>query len=135
MMGVLFVIGWPLAKMLDCLLGHESGAYFRRTELSELVQFHMDATGENEDPLNEDEARFLQGTTIRYLFLLTCAIMMTHNDEGGTYMHDPLSQSETSLFSRSLALSFSPDVMCMCMHIPPEVQCLSRRRYFNIVLN
>eukprot|EP00729_Bicosta_minor_P005262 gene5262-17583_t len=61
MMGVLFVIGWPLAKMLDCLLGHESGAYFRRTELSELVQFHMDATGENEDPLNEDEARFLQG--------------------------------------------------------------------------
>ena len=61
MMMVLLVVGWPLSKMLDCLLGHESGAYFRRTELSELVQFHMDTHCENEDPLNQDEARFLQG--------------------------------------------------------------------------
>lgn len=42
MMGVLFVVGYPLAKMLDCLLGHQAGAYFRRTELSELVKFHME---------------------------------------------------------------------------------------------
>ena len=29
-MGILFIIAWPIAKVLDCLLGDETGTFFRR---------------------------------------------------------------------------------------------------------
>ena len=52
---ILFPISWPLSKLLDCLLGSECGTFFRRAELSSLVDFHKCKDSENEDPLTEDE--------------------------------------------------------------------------------
>jgi hypothetical protein len=43
------------------VLGHDAGAYYRRNELAQLVEIHKSHAGENEDPLSETEARFLQG--------------------------------------------------------------------------
>jgi len=37
---IFFPIGYPLGKLLDCLLGHESGTFYRRAELKELVGIH-----------------------------------------------------------------------------------------------
>lgn len=43
---VMLPVAYPIAKLLDFFLGHESGAYFRRNELSALVGFHKEeATG------------------------------------------------------------------------------------------
>lgn len=62
MMLLLFVVAWPLAKLLDCLLGHDNGAYFRRAELAELVRFHFeDNVTENEEKLEADQATIIRG--------------------------------------------------------------------------
>ena len=29
-MVILFVVAWPISKLLDCLLGHEHSTFFRR---------------------------------------------------------------------------------------------------------
>ncbi|KAL6066396.1 CNNM transmembrane domain-containing protein [Balamuthia mandrillaris] len=52
----LFVIAWPLSKLLDLILGHEHLTYFRRAELRELVKQH-EAAG----PLMNDEVTIILG--------------------------------------------------------------------------
>ncbi|CAK8697560.1 unnamed protein product [Clavelina lepadiformis] len=54
-------ISWPLSKLLDCILGTEHGTFFRRAELSVLVDLHKEADEENEDPLTADEAMIIKG--------------------------------------------------------------------------
>ncbi|XP_078375515.1 uncharacterized protein LOC144658892 isoform X2 [Oculina patagonica] len=61
LMVLLFVIAWPISKLLDCLLGHEHSTFFRRAELQELVDLHRETTDANEDPLREDEVMIIQG--------------------------------------------------------------------------
>ena len=34
-MVLLFVVAWPLSKLLDCLLGHEHSTFFRRAGKSQ----------------------------------------------------------------------------------------------------
>lgn len=53
---VFFPIGYPLGKLLDCLLGHESGTFYRRAELKELVGIH-----EFSPDAEEGEERLTQG--------------------------------------------------------------------------
>eukprot|EP01128_Nolandella_sp_AFSM9_P012489 TRINITY_DN9330_c0_g1_i2.p1 TRINITY_DN9330_c0_g1~~TRINITY_DN9330_c0_g1_i2.p1 ORF type:complete len:527 (-),score=95.35 TRINITY_DN9330_c0_g1_i2:134-1549(-) len=43
---VVFVIAYPIAKLLDCLLGSDHGTFYRRAELKELIQQHKN-TGIN----------------------------------------------------------------------------------------
>lgn len=40
LMIIFFPIAYPLGKVLDCLLGHEAGTFYRRAELKELVGIH-----------------------------------------------------------------------------------------------
>lgn len=54
-------ISWPLSKLLDCILGTEHGTFFRRAELSALVDFHQQNDYENEEPLSKDEAMIIKG--------------------------------------------------------------------------
>ncbi|KAJ7394294.1 hypothetical protein OS493_000096 [Desmophyllum pertusum] len=61
LMVLLFVIAWPISKLLDCLLGHEHSTFFRRAELKELVKLHTESTDANEDPLRDDEVMIIQG--------------------------------------------------------------------------
>ncbi len=52
LMGLLFIVAFPIAKLLDCLLGDEHTTFFRRAELKVLVDMH----GPNPDlEENEDE--------------------------------------------------------------------------------
>ena len=61
LMLITFPISWPLSKLLDCLLGTEHGTFFRRAELSVLVDLHKTNDAENEDPLTADEALIIKG--------------------------------------------------------------------------
>lgn len=54
-------ISWPLSKLLDCVLGTEHGTFFRRAELSALVDLHQQNDHENEEPLSKDEAMIIKG--------------------------------------------------------------------------
>ncbi|XP_015752012.1 PREDICTED: DUF21 domain-containing protein At5g52790-like [Acropora digitifera] len=60
LMLLLFVVAWPISKLLDCLLGHEHSTFFRRAELKELVVLHQETTDANEDPLRDDEVLIIQ---------------------------------------------------------------------------
>lgn len=61
LMVLLFIIAWPVSKLLDCLLGHEHATFFRRAELKELVDLHREAADGNEEPLREDEVLIIKG--------------------------------------------------------------------------
>ena len=39
-MGILFIIAWPLSKILDCLLGKDHSTFYRRAQLKVLVDLH-----------------------------------------------------------------------------------------------
>jgi metal transporter CNNM len=57
LMFILFPISYPIAKLLDWLIGHDSGTFFRRSELKELVQIHA----EGEGPLGLREVKMMRG--------------------------------------------------------------------------
>jgi len=42
--GLLFVVAWPISKLLDFVLGHSKATYYRRSQLTELVNLHGTAT-------------------------------------------------------------------------------------------
>jgi len=44
-------IAWPVAKLLDYVLGSESGNTYKKAELKSFLQFHR----EGEEPLRDDE--------------------------------------------------------------------------------
>ncbi|XP_046848742.1 DUF21 domain-containing protein At4g33700-like [Xenia sp. Carnegie-2017] len=62
LMLLMFIIAWPISKLLDCLLGVENATFFRRAELKELVSMHLEQTLDNEEPLTGDEVLIIKGT-------------------------------------------------------------------------
>jgi len=58
---VTFPVSWPLAKILDCVLGKDHATFFRRAELKALVAIHKEEDRENEEPLTNDEVMVIQG--------------------------------------------------------------------------
>eukprot|EP01111_Echinosteliopsis_oligospora_P001358 TRINITY_DN1206_c0_g2_i1.p1 TRINITY_DN1206_c0_g2~~TRINITY_DN1206_c0_g2_i1.p1 ORF type:complete len:486 (-),score=166.93 TRINITY_DN1206_c0_g2_i1:282-1739(-) len=62
MIGCLFVIAYPISLLLDALLGHDSGTFFRRAELKELVHIHgVDEHVPMGENLTTDEVRIIKG--------------------------------------------------------------------------
>ena len=55
LMGLLFVIAWPLSKLLDCVLGEDHGTFFRRAQLKVLVDLHGPNSQANLNNHNPDE--------------------------------------------------------------------------------
>ena len=72
LMAILFIVAWPIAKLLDLVLGKDHGTFFRRAELKALVELHgedrvitegvqtSDEVG-NEEPLSYDEVLIIKG--------------------------------------------------------------------------
>jgi len=57
-----FVVSYPLSKLLDCVLGDDSGTFYRRAELKELVHMHSEKDGnELEERLTQDEVSIIKG--------------------------------------------------------------------------
>ncbi|GAA5979689.1 hypothetical protein JCM5350_003814 [Sporobolomyces pararoseus] len=46
---ILFVVAWPIAKLLEWILGPHDGIVYRRTELKELVALHAEGAGQHGD--------------------------------------------------------------------------------------
>ncbi|GAA5913632.1 uncharacterized protein JCM6883_004029 [Sporobolomyces salmoneus] len=49
MIAILFIIAWPIAKLLEFILGPHDGIVYRRTELKELVALHAESAGRHGD--------------------------------------------------------------------------------------
>ncbi|XP_075248314.1 uncharacterized protein LOC142341278 [Convolutriloba macropyga] len=65
LMGVTFVIAWPIAKLLDCILGHNHATYYKRSELGALVDILAnDDDPENPEPLSKDEKSIIKGALL-----------------------------------------------------------------------
>lgn len=69
LMGLLFVVAWPLSKLLDCLLGKDHNTFYRRAQLKVLVDLHGpvesavvsdDATQSDPDHLTVDEVLIIK---------------------------------------------------------------------------
>jgi metal transporter CNNM len=57
---VLFIVAWPIAKVLDMLLGSQHGVLYRSAELKELIAMHA-TTQEKGGDLQTDAVTILQG--------------------------------------------------------------------------
>ncbi|KAF8525265.1 hypothetical protein BU17DRAFT_42147 [Hysterangium stoloniferum] len=57
LMYILSPIAWPIAKLLDRVLGHSEGHTYKKAELKSFLQFHR----HGEEPLRDDEINILNG--------------------------------------------------------------------------
>ncbi|XP_071115042.1 uncharacterized protein [Haliotis cracherodii] len=93
LMGLFFIVSWPLSKLLDCVLGSNHGTFFRRAELKVLVDLHGPGDGSgNEEHLTTDEVLMIKGAldlkdkrakdamvNIDNVFMISSDACMDHN--------------------------------------------------------
>ncbi|XP_078441692.1 DUF21 domain-containing protein At4g14240-like [Wolffia australiana] len=60
LMVVCYPIAFPIGKILDCVLGHNQSALFRRAQLKVLVSFHSKEAGKGGE-LSHDETTIISG--------------------------------------------------------------------------
>lgn len=65
LMGALFIVSYPLSKILDCCLGKDHGTFYRRSQLKALIDIHgegsrMEGAGTREDTLTKDEVTIIK---------------------------------------------------------------------------
>ncbi|XP_061177196.1 uncharacterized protein LOC133185923 isoform X1 [Saccostrea echinata] len=95
LMALLFIVAWPLSKLLDCVLGEDHGTFFRRAQLKVLVDLHgpnseanIHHTQDEEDdePLTIDEVLIIKGAldmknkTVKDAMLPLCDVFMVDAD-------------------------------------------------------
>ncbi|RKP05739.1 hypothetical protein THASP1DRAFT_4354, partial [Thamnocephalis sphaerospora] len=88
----LFIIAWPISKILDWLLGKDEGVIYRRSELKELVAIHGD---HRDGPLTKDEVTIIRGALD--LQEKTAATVMTEVDSIFSISIDDQLNRETML--------------------------------------
>lgn len=54
LMFLLFIIAWPISKVLDFVLGGEKAISYRRAELKQLVEYHAVESKEGGDLTREE---------------------------------------------------------------------------------
>jgi metal transporter CNNM len=90
---VFFVVAWPVAKLLEFLLGAHEGIVYRRAELKELVAMHATSAGHGD--LQTDTVTIVGGKRRR-----CSALMREHIDT-------TLTRSELQLHSTCRPRSFA----------------------------
>ncbi|XP_047081347.1 DUF21 domain-containing protein At4g14240-like isoform X2 [Lolium rigidum] len=60
LMIITYPISYPIGKLLDCALGHDESAYFRRAQLKALVSIHGKEAGKGGE-LTHDETTIISG--------------------------------------------------------------------------
>jgi len=63
LIGICFIIAYPVGKLLDCILGDHQLNFYRVAELKQLVELHKleDQKGKGEGPpLKDDEVRIIK---------------------------------------------------------------------------
>lgn len=68
LMGALFIISYPLSKLLDCCLGTDQGTFFKRAQLKALIDIHGEESRAEgvkirEETLTQDEVTIIKVTT------------------------------------------------------------------------
>merc|ERR1712137_304885 len=78
---VIFIpVGYPVSKVLDCVLGHDSGTFYRRAQLKEMVGPHGVMADQDLDPeegeerLTNDEITIIKGALDLRGKDVTCAM-------------------------------------------------------------
>ena len=71
---VFFVVAWPVAKLLEFLLGAHEGIVYRRAELKELVAMHATSAGHGD--LQTDTVTIVGG---KRLHLPWCRVKPAHS--------------------------------------------------------
>uniref|UniRef100_A0A2C9K129 CNNM transmembrane domain-containing protein n=1 Tax=Biomphalaria glabrata TaxID=6526 RepID=A0A2C9K129_BIOGL len=66
LMGIFFIVSFPLSLLLDCCLGTEHGTFFRRAQLKALIEIHgedsqAEGLGQREESLSHDEVAIIKG--------------------------------------------------------------------------
>jgi metal transporter CNNM len=57
---ICYPIAYPISKVLDCILGHNESALFRRAQLKALVSIHGQEAGKGGE-LSHDETTIISG--------------------------------------------------------------------------
>lgn len=98
LMFLAFPIAWPISKLLDWLLGHRSGVYYKRAQLKEFVSYHAASAfaNANSDPglksLDDPEAG---GSTSSG----------SESDDGGLPKEERLTNDEVMIIKGALDLT------------------------------
>lgn len=75
---VFFVVAWPVAKLLEFLLGAHEGIVYRRAELKELVAMHATSAGHGD--LQTDTVTIVGGKRRRCSALMHIDTTLTRFD-------------------------------------------------------
>ena len=100
MMYLFAPVAWPIAKLLDYILGKDEGHTYKKAELKSFLQFHR--TGE--EPLRDDEITILNG-------------VLELNNKDVREVMTPM--KDTVVLSADMVLDHAAmDKMCVYIHSP-----------------
>ncbi|KAL5010547.1 hypothetical protein ScPMuIL_012852 [Solemya velum] len=77
LIGLLFIIAWPLSKVLDCCLGKNHTTFFRRAELKVLVDLHSQNKAQT-DMIEDHDRKTDEKLTLDEVLIIKGALDMKH---------------------------------------------------------